>query len=208
MGRPSAVQRFYACLLYTSRCVYETGPYTQALALWDELGLQGWLDEDEQTIQTLGVRVAAQGEYAVRQPFDGAVWIGSKDYREAKWKDFPGFAHTLDVYKRQLDDRALCIVFAKLLENAVEACGRIAEGEKCIRLSSRLEHGVLTITMDNSFDGKFAKQKEKFLSSKRSGFGIGISSIQAVAKAHQGDARFEAEGTVFRSSVYCRLQIN
>ena len=29
-------------------------PYTQALALWDELGLQGWLDEDEQTIKTLG----------------------------------------------------------------------------------------------------------------------------------------------------------
>ena len=25
----------------------------------------------------------------------GAVWIGSKDYREAKWKDFAGFAHTL-----------------------------------------------------------------------------------------------------------------
>ena len=63
--------------------------------MWDELGLQGWLDEDEQTIKTLGVRVAAQGEYAVRQTFDGAVWIGSKDYREASWKDFAGFAHTL-----------------------------------------------------------------------------------------------------------------
>ena len=70
-------------------------PYTQALALWDELGLQGWLDEDEQIIKTLGVRVAALGEYAVRQTFDGAVWIGSKDYREASWKDFAGFAHTL-----------------------------------------------------------------------------------------------------------------
>ena len=55
----------------------------------------GWLDEDEQAIKTLGVRVAAQGEYAVRQAFDGAVWIGSKDYREASWKDFAGFAHTL-----------------------------------------------------------------------------------------------------------------
>ena len=73
----------------------ERSPYTQALALWDELGLQGWLDEDEQTIKTLGVRVAAQGEYAVRQTFDGTVWIGSKDYREASWKDFAGFAHTL-----------------------------------------------------------------------------------------------------------------
>ena len=63
--------------------------------MWDELGLQGWLDEDEQIIKTLGVRVAALGEYAVRQTFDGAVWIGSKDYREASWKDFAGFAHTL-----------------------------------------------------------------------------------------------------------------
>ena len=53
------------------------------------------MDEDEQTIKTIGVRVAAQGEYAVRQTFDGAVWIGSKDYREASWKDFAGFAHTL-----------------------------------------------------------------------------------------------------------------
>ena len=31
----------------------------------------------------------------MRQPFDGAVWIGSRDYREANWKDFAGFAHTL-----------------------------------------------------------------------------------------------------------------
>ena len=73
----------------------QESPYIQALALWDELGLQGWLDEDEQSIKTIGVRVAEQGAYAVRQPFDGAVWIGSKDYREAKWKDFAGFAHTL-----------------------------------------------------------------------------------------------------------------
>ena len=74
-------------------------PYTQALALWDELGLQGWLDEDEQTIKTLGVRVAAQGEYAVRQTFDGAVWIGSKDYREASWKDFAGYPQIRRLYR-------------------------------------------------------------------------------------------------------------
>ena len=69
-------------------------PYTQALALWDELGLQGWLDEDEQTIKTLGVRVAAQGEYAVRQTFDGTVWIGPRT-TGGQLEGFAGFAHTL-----------------------------------------------------------------------------------------------------------------
>ena len=63
-------------------------PYTQALALWDELGLQGWLDEDEQTIKTLGVRVAAQGEYAVRQTFDGAVLDRVQGLPGGSWKDF------------------------------------------------------------------------------------------------------------------------
>lgn len=58
----------------------------------DHSGVGIYADEDEQTIKTIGVRVATQGDYAVRQTFDGAVWIGSKDYREASWKDFAGLA--------------------------------------------------------------------------------------------------------------------
>ncbi len=34
-------------------------------------------------------------ETGIVLPFDGAVWIGSRDYREASWKDLAGFAHTL-----------------------------------------------------------------------------------------------------------------
>ena len=97
-------------------------------------------------------------------------------------------------------------MFANLLENGVEACARMAGGEKFIRLNSSLEYGVLTITMDNSFDGQARQEDGKFLSSKRAGApGVGLSSIRAVAKAHQGDARFEADGLVFRSSVYAKL---
>ena len=113
---------------------------------------------------------------------------------------------TVPAQNENLDDRALCVVFANLLENGVEACGRMVGGEKFIRLNSSLEYGVLTITMDNSFDGQARQEDGKFLSSKRMGApGVGLSSIRAVAKAHQGDARFEAKGTTFLSSVYCRL---
>ena len=113
---------------------------------------------------------------------------------------------TVPAQNENLDDRALCVVFANLLENGVEACGRMDGGEKFIRLNSSLEYGVLTITMDNSFDGQARQEDGKFLSSKRAGApGVGLSSIRAVAKAHQGDARFEAKGTTFLSSVYCRL---
>ena len=112
---------------------------------------------------------------------------------------------TVPAQNKNLDDRALCVVFANLLENGVEACGRMARGEKFIRLNSSMEYGVLTITMDNSFDGQARQEDGKFLSSKRAGApGVGLSSIRAVAKAHQGDARFEAKGTVFLSSVYAK----
>ena len=113
---------------------------------------------------------------------------------------------TVPAQNENLDDRALCVVFANLLENGVEACGRMVGGEKFIRLNSSLEYGVLTITMDNSFDGQAQQEDGKFLSSKRVGApGVGLSSIRAVAKAHQGDARFEVDGQVFRSSVYVRV---
>lgn len=113
---------------------------------------------------------------------------------------------TVPAQNENLDDRALCVVFANLLENGVEACGRIAGGEKFIRLNSSLEYGVLTITMDNSFDGQARQEDGKFLSSKRADApGVGLSSIQAVAKAHQGDARFETKGKLFLSSVYVTL---
>lgn len=102
-------------------------------------------------------------------------------------------------------DGELCVIFGNLLENAVEACGRMTGGRSYIQLNSSIQYGVLTVTMDNSFDGPTTLEKGKYRSSKRNDFGIGLASIQSVARKHQGDARFEPEGSIFRSSVYLRL---
>ena len=109
------------------------------------------------------------------------------------------------VRSEQISDSELCVVFGNLLENAVEACGRMTEGEKYIRINSRLEHGIFTIAMDNSFSGIVGQEDGLFLSSKREDFGVGLSSIQAVVRKHGGDARFEAEGQVFSSLVYTKI---
>lgn len=102
----------------------------------------------------------------------------------------------------------LCVVVGNLMENAVEACGRMAEGKGFIRVNSGLEHGILTLTVDNSFSGKTRKQDGTFLSSKRSGEGTGISSVTAVAKKHGGNARFEEKDDVFQASVYLGILDN
>ena len=60
--------------------------------------------------------------------------------------------------------------------------------------------------MDNSFDGFFARTGDGgYRSGKRPGrVGIGLSSIETVAKDHGGSARFTPLEGIFRSEVYVR----
>lgn len=97
----------------------------------------------------------------------------------------------------------LCVIVGNLFENAIEACARQTQGERFIRLAGNVQYETLTITMDNSFDGQTLNVREgMFFSSKREGMGVGLSSTIAVAKKYGGNARFEAQGNVFMSSVY------
>uniref|UniRef100_UPI004025E6D4 ATP-binding protein n=1 Tax=Candidatus Scatomorpha intestinigallinarum TaxID=2840923 RepID=UPI004025E6D4 len=99
-------------------------------------------------------------------------------------------------------DGEACVVFGNLLENAMEACALVEVGPRFVHLDGEISRGVLAVTMGNSFDGRTFREGGRFRSSKRAEPGVGLSSIQAVARKHGGDARFEADGAVFRSSVY------
>lgn len=112
---------------------------------------------------------------------------------------------TVPEHTEQITDSSLCVIFGNLLENGIEACNRMAEGKKFIRLHSRLQYETLTITMDNSFDGAVNKQGERFVSSKRNELGTGLASVSAMAKKRGGGTSFEADGLVFLSSVYVRI---
>ncbi len=104
-----------------------------------------------------------------------------------------------------ISDSSLCVILGNLLENAVDACGRMTDGEKFIRLRSRLQYGTLTITMDNSFDGNAQRRDGDFISSKRGETGVGLRSVKAVAEKHGGGASFDTKGGVFLSSIYIRV---
>lgn len=109
---------------------------------------------------------------------------------------------TVPKQTERISDTSLCVMFGNLLENALEACERMTEGDKFIRVYSRLQSNLLTITVDNSFDGAIRKQGGRWLSGKRADFGTGTASVTNVAEQHGGGADFAVNGSVFQASVY------
>ncbi len=99
----------------------------------------------------------------------------------------------------------LAIIFGNLLENAIEACMKIDKEKRFIRIGSDISYDMLIITMDNSYDGNFLSVDGRFRSTKREGFGIGLSSVQSVVRKYCGDAKFEDKDGYFQSSVYMRI---
>jgi hypothetical protein len=105
-----------------------------------------------------------------------------------------------------VSDSDLCIVFGNCIENAIEACRKIEDGEKFIKIDAGLTGEMLTITIDNSFNGAVTEINGVFMSQKREGKGIGISSVKAVVQKYNGVARFEAKGNVFQASIMLQMK--
>ncbi len=102
-------------------------------------------------------------------------------------------------------DNELCIVLGNLLENAVEAMKVQKHGLKKLYLRGECYDGYLRIVLDNTFSGIIEKKNGIFLSTRHSGYGLGLSSVLTIAEQHGGLADFTDCDGIFRSSVLLPL---
>ena len=102
-----------------------------------------------------------------------------------------------------IDDLDLCIVIGNCLQNAFEACNRLAgDGPRFIDIKATVTKGFLVIRVANSFDGLVARDDDGFISAKRgTGGGIGLTSIRTVAAKYQGHCTVAFEGQTFKICV-------
>lgn len=87
-----------------------------------------------------------------------------------------------------------------MLENAIEACERLPEGEKrWIKLRMKLKNGKIIINCKNSASDKLCRQGESFVTEKEDtslhGFGIGV--MYRCCDAVGGSMVIESEGKSF-----------
>jgi hypothetical protein len=99
----------------------------------------------------------------------------------------------------------LCAVLSNLLENAVEACERMACEKRFINITIAQKKTTLSIYMENSTDKSTIHSRgDRFYSAKEHNrIGYGLSSVNVIAGRYSGEAEFnfdEARG-VFISKV-------
>lgn len=85
----------------------------------------------------------------------------------------------------------ITMLFANLLDNAVEACEEVEEGRKRIELSIRSSELYIIISLKNSSSRLPEKNAKSFRTTKRGHTGIGIQNIQSVVKKYNGDVQFK-----------------
>ena len=102
-----------------------------------------------------------------------------------------------------ISDVDLCNIIGNLLENAIAACREVEEGKRYIALSVTMagDDASLLIVMTNPYTGTLRKRKDRYLSTRRNGSGIGLSSIRSIAERYDGIAEFSDENGVFKSNV-------
>src|SRR5699024_5245119 len=83
--------------------------------------------------------------------------------------------------KLPLSDIELCSILGNLLENAIEACLRQFDSTRSITLKTRENKFTFFLLIENTYDGQFQKQNNRFISQKDNThprFGIGIESVR------------------------------
>ncbi len=94
----------------------------------------------------------------------------------------------------------LCAVIGNLLDNALEAAGRISEPEqRFIRLVIRRINQMLVIKVENSFAGR-PKEEDGRLKTTKTEQGLhgwGLKSAQTAAEKYDGMVQTSYDGTVF-----------
>lgn len=95
----------------------------------------------------------------------------------------------------------VCLVLNNLLENAIEALQR--EGGGWLRARCISTEGYLSLVVGNASTARLRSVNGRYLSSKAEGrFGLGLATVQEIARKYGGRAEFTADGEQFLASVF------
>ena len=96
-----------------------------------------------------------------------------------------------------VDEMKLAIAISNLIENAINACEKIKEGERFIDITARYREQLL-LEVVNSCDKKVELDENGFPYTEAAGHGIGTRSVLAFAQETDSEIMYIAEDKIFK----------
>lgn len=104
-----------------------------------------------------------------------------------------------------ISDIDLSVLIGNLMDNAMEACAKLPEEERFIRVYIDVIKKQLYISVTNSMDGTARRRGSHFLSDKQGNHGFGLLRIDDIVEKHGGYLNRQVESGVFATEVMLPL---
>ena len=105
-----------------------------------------------------------------------------------------------------IPDIELSVLIGNLMDNAMEACMKLPEEERFIRIYIDVIKKQLYISVTNSMKGAARRHGERFLSDKQGNHGFGLLRIDDIVAKHGGYLNRKTEEGVFATEVMLPME--
>lgn len=107
-----------------------------------------------------------------------------------------------------IEEPILCGMLGNLLENSIDGCMTITNGEKYIKVScDMINNSILVLIVENTHNNIIRKtlNNKEFLSTKHNGTGIGLTSINAIVEKYNGTIHIDYNYNIFCVNIMLNL---
>ncbi len=100
-----------------------------------------------------------------------------------------------------LEDVDLCVILGNLLDNAIEACQKLKEDSRTMRLYMAVNKGQFYLSLQNSAPEEPDFDARNYITSKRGNHGLGMKRVKAAVDKYHGYLNLANEPGIFAAEV-------
>ena len=100
-----------------------------------------------------------------------------------------------------VEDVDLCVILGNLLDNALEACGKIDEENRFLRIYMQVNKSQLYLSIQNSAREEPDFNERNYITQKRGNHGLGMKRVQAAVDKYHGYLNLANEPGIFAAEV-------
>lgn len=100
-----------------------------------------------------------------------------------------------------IEDVDLCVLLGNLLDNAIEACEKVPEEMRFLRIYMAAKRSQLYVSIQNSAKEELDFNERNYISTKRGAHGLGMKRVKAMTDKYEGYLTLANESGIFAAEV-------